>query len=337
PARRNAPADDPPSRFETPVLAAIDAFFTSADQDEERQALQRRLSLALDRATRKLADKIDGLARQQTEIARIDELRSHADLLLAYGFSAAPGAESITVPDPNDPEAELIVPLQPGKPVQVQADKLYQRARKLEQGQAMAAQRRQEAESERDALVQFSARLASATEIPDLEELFTDLVSRGLMRAAKRADQSTQPARSKQLDKITKGHKVRCFTSETGDLIMVGRTNQQNDRLSLAIARGNDYWLHVGRGYAGSHVVVRIPKEKTPSLETLLDAGTLAIHFSKARNAERCEVIYTRAKNVRKPKGLPPGKVTTTDTRTLQIDMEPGRLKRLLDSAIGAE
>ncbi|MEE2887941.1 MAG: NFACT family protein, partial [Planctomycetota bacterium] len=170
PARRNAPVEDPPSRFEAPVLAAIDAFFTSADQDQERQALQRRLSLALERATRKLADKIDGLARQQTEIARIDELRSHADLLLAYGFSAAPGAESITVPDPNDPEAELVVPLAPGKPVQVQADKLYQRARKLEQGQAMAAQRRQQAESERDALEQLSAKLGSATEIPELEE-----------------------------------------------------------------------------------------------------------------------------------------------------------------------
>ncbi len=114
---------------------------------------------------------------------------------------------------------------------------------------------------------------------------------------------------------------------------MVGRTNQENDRLSMSVAKGNDLWFHVGRGLAGSHVVLRLPKGKTASLESMLDASTLAIHFSKARDAERCEVIYTRAKHVRKPKGLPPGRVTTSQTRTLGIDLDRGRLRRLLDSA----
>ena len=114
--------------------------------------------------------------------------------------------------------------------------------------------------------------------------------------------------------------------------MFVGRNNKENDRLSKSVARGNDLWFHVGQGYAGSHVVLRLPKEKTASLESLLDAGTLALHFSKARNATRCEIIYTPAKNVRKPKGLPPGKVTTTNTKTLLVDRDEERLRRLLDS-----
>jgi predicted ribosome quality control (RQC) complex YloA/Tae2 family protein len=67
-------------------------------------------------------------------------------------------------------------------------------------------------------------------------------------------------------------------------------------------------------------------------LETLLDAGTLAVHFSKARGAGRCEVTYTHAKNVRKPKGLPPGRVTVAHAKTLVVDADAARLKRLLNT-----
>ena len=95
-------------------------------------------------------------------------------------------------------------------------------------------------------------------------------------------------------------------------------------------ARGNDLWFHVGQGYAGSHVVVRLPRTKTASLETLLDAATLAVHFSKARGNPSCEVIYTQAKHVHKPKGLPPGAVVPSHTKTLHVRGEEARLTRLL-------
>ena len=119
-------------------------------------------------------------------------------------------------------------------------------------------------------------------------------------------------------------------------MLLVGRDNQQNDKLTTRIAKGNDLWFHVGRGYAGSHVVLRVPKGKSASLESLLDAGTLAIHFSKVRGAELEEVIYAQAKHVRKPKGLPPGKVVPSQTKTLRIRREEDRLARLLDSAPGS-
>ena len=91
----------------------------------------------------------------------------------------------------------------------------------------------------------------------------------------------------------------------------------------------NWLWIFSNRSW------ICLPKEKTASLESLLDAATLAIHFSKARNAQRCEVIYTTAKNVRKPKGLPPGKVTAAHTKSLDVEVSPERLQRLLASRQG--
>ena len=101
----------------------------------------------------------------------------------------------------------------------------------------------------------------------------------------------------------------------------------------MRFANGNDLWLHVGGGRPGSHVIVRLPRNKTASLETLLDAGTLAVHFSKARGEPRMDVIYTLRKHVRKPKGLPAGAVVPAHTKTVTVVTEEPRLRRLLDSA----
>ena len=72
--------------------------------------------------------------------------------------------------------------------------------------------------------------------------------------------------------------------------------------------------------------------DDTYARRAVLQKGEEAI--SKARSATRCDVIYTLAKNVKKPKGLPAGRVTTTNTKTLSVDMEEERLKRLLDSLV---
>ncbi len=43
--------------------------------------------------------------------------------------------------------------------------------------------------------------------------------------------------------------------------VIVGKTDWDNDLLSLKVAKPNDYWFHV-RGMPGSHVVLRAkPKE----------------------------------------------------------------------------
>jgi predicted ribosome quality control (RQC) complex YloA/Tae2 family protein len=163
---------------------------------------------------------------------------------------------------------------------------------------------------------------------PDLDAARTRLQLLGVL--ARRTPAA--PALKARIDRDAADN-VRRFTRAEGLQILVGRDNKQNDRLTLRIANGNDVWMHVGGGRHGSHVVVRLPKGRTASLETLLDAGTLAVHFSKARSERLVEVVYTQAKHVRKPKGLPAGAVVPQHTRSLRIRLEDDRLRRLLDSA----
>ena len=64
--------------------------------------------------------------------------------------------------------------------------------------------------------------------------------------------------------------------------------------------------------------------------ETLLDAATLAVHFSKARDDSSAEVHVTPARYVRPLKGAPPGTVRVERSETLALRPDAARLTRLL-------
>jgi predicted ribosome quality control (RQC) complex YloA/Tae2 family protein len=318
------PAAEHEVRFSPPVLEAVDAHFTALDAAAEEAAERRELGRVLANRRRKLESRLAGLRTQREQIAGVDDLRRQADLMLAHCSDVERGAAAMNVPDPERPGEVLRFELDPARTVVAQANALYKRARSLEDGVAMAATRRAEAEQALDELGTLERALETAGDT-DLEGLRRRLEALGYLRPRKK------PAQGRR--RKPAGESFRRYTTLEGHQILVGRNNAQNDRLSLRAARGNDLWLHVGGGRAGSHVVVRLPRGKTASLETLLDAGTLAIHFSRSRGSPLCEIVYTQCKHLRKPKGLPPGRVLVSQSRSLRIRLEPERLKRLLASA----
>lgn len=323
------------TRFTAPVLAAIDALFTPWDDraadDRERDLLQRTAARALQRATQKQR----GLAEQLAQSNRSGDLREQADLMLAYAHTAARGATSLRVPDPQRDGEERLLELDPARPVVVQAQALYDKARRQEEGRAITAQRLAAATAEVAALEPLAAQAAALPEAaPDLTDRLVALRA-ALVAAGTAPPPSQQPTAAPQPrapKPAAPGENFRRFVSAEGYAILVGRNNEQNDRLTMRVANGNDLWLHVGGGRPGSHVVIRLPKQKTASLETLLDAAALAVHFSKARGETRIDVIYTQRKHVRKPKGLPAGAVVPSQTRTITSQRDEARLKRLLDT-----
>ena len=109
----------------------------------------------------------------------------------------------------------------------------------------------------------------------------------------------------------------------------MGKDGATNHRLTFRFARGNDMWLHC-RDAAGCHVLIRGEKNKSIPLASLMDAGLLAVHFSKRRDAAEAEVMYTQRKHVRPLKGAGPGKVTVERYKSLNIRSDPDRLREIL-------
>ena len=100
--------------------------------------------------------------------------------------------------------------------------------------------------------------------------------------------------------------------------VLVGRTDADNEALSLRLANPDDWWFHV-RGMPGSHVVLKAVDDAEPTRDVLKQAAAIAAYHSKAREAGTVAVSCTRARNVSKPRGAPLGTVQIRDETVLKV------------------
>jgi predicted ribosome quality control (RQC) complex YloA/Tae2 family protein len=108
--------------------------------------------------------------------------------------------------------------------------------------------------------------------------------------------------------------------------VLAGKTDADNDFLSLKMAKPNDYWFHV-RGMPGSHVILRAKPNEVPDRETLKRAAAVAAFHSKARNGGIVAVSCTRARYITKPRGAKPGSVQIRKESVFKV--RPGLFENL--------
>lgn len=108
------------------------------------------------------------------------------------------------------------------------------------------------------------------------------------------------------------------YTLPGGWKVLAGKTDEDNEALSLRVARANDYWFHV-HGVPGSHVILQGPDGEDPDKAMLKIAASVAAYHSKARNAGVVPVSCTLAQNVNKPRGAKVGTVEIRKETTLKV------------------
>ena len=108
------------------------------------------------------------------------------------------------------------------------------------------------------------------------------------------------------------------YALDDGFEAWAGKTDADNDLLSLKVARPNELWFHV-RGQPGSHVILRHPDGEKPANPVIKQAAAVAAWHSKARNAGTVPVSMTRAVNVTKQRGAPAGEVRIRREEVLKV------------------
>ena len=117
----------------------------------------------------------------------------------------------------------------------------------------------------------------------------------------------------------SKGRPYRT-TIVDGFEVLVGKGDAENDALTFEVAAPGDFWLHVGGGVPGSHVVIRNPENLAALPRPVVEhAATLAAWHSKARHGGRVEVHLCRVADVSKPRGAPPGEVQLRRCRRVRV------------------
>ena len=295
----------------------LDAFYTRRDRAEQ----QRRRSHDLIKTVRTLRDRQQRkLAAQCEELRRTEgreDIRHQAELVTANIYRLRRGDRSLECEDYYDPACPVVhIELDPLKTPQQNAAALYKEYNKLKAAEQHLTVLTREGERQLDYLNSVLDELERAETDRDLSDIRRELTETGYIRARKGG----------KAERVKPQSPLK-FVSDDGLEILAGRSNAQNDELTLKLARRTDYWLHTQRVH-GSHVIIRCEGEEPPP-RTLEQAAGIAAYYSQARGAGKVQVDYTMVRNVRKPSGALPGKVVYTDHKTMLAESDGALAERL--------
>jgi predicted ribosome quality control (RQC) complex YloA/Tae2 family protein len=286
----------------------LERHYRDLESSEGRQSLAAEVDAELAMREAKLAATLAKLERRLTEYENVERYREIGDLITSSLHLIAKGDRWLRTEDWFHDNAGIEIELSPGLTPAQNAEAYYERHRKARDGLERV---QDDIAGLRRALAEVEAERARLSASPDLE---------GIRQARKAAIRPHAPAAGPDVPGLV-------FSSPPYR-ILVGRSGKENDELLRRHVRGNDWWFHC-RDYPGAYVFVKVPAGKSPPLETMLDAASLALHFSRAKNSGAGDVYYTQVKYLRRAKGGPKGLVLPTQEKNLHVRLDPARIERL--------
>jgi predicted ribosome quality control (RQC) complex YloA/Tae2 family protein len=285
----------------------IDRWYGEHAATLSREALVVEARRRHDTKIARLEAALAKLEKKRTEFLNADSWRHQGDLLTANLWAIKPGEKFVEVTDYENGNATIRIPLDPMKKPQENAAALYEKYRKAESG---LADLEDDIASTRRTVDTLNAELAA------IEAEQNPLVIQKTLRRQNKPRQ--------QIEKRYPGLTFR----KDGWIMLVGRTAAENDELLRRHVKGSDLWLHT-RDWPGGYVFVKNRAGKSVPLDILLDAGTLALFYSKGRKAGTADLYYTHVKYLRRAKNAPKGTVLPTNEKNLTVKLDDARLKAL--------
>ncbi|MGB3240852.1 MAG: NFACT RNA binding domain-containing protein [Geitlerinemataceae cyanobacterium] len=288
----------------------LDRYYSDRLNEQEFKQLRYQLEQKLKNILAKLRVKQQVFSDRLQQSDQAETYRQKADLLMAYLHEWQPGMKQITL---NEFETgnPIVIPLNPEKNAVQNAQALYKSNQKLKRARLAVEPLLAEVNGELYYLEQVESALSQVSEYREpgdlivLEEIRDELIDRQYMSAPQyRSHSSSNPTK----------HHFHHYTTPSGFELLVGRNNQQNDRLTFRVAGDYDLWFHT-QEIPGSHVLMRLDPGSVPEENDLQFAADVATYYSRANQSDIAPVVYTEPKNLYKPKGAKPGIVIYKNER----------------------
>jgi predicted ribosome quality control (RQC) complex YloA/Tae2 family protein len=285
----------------------VDAYYAEHGGALSLEALREQARRNFEGRMGKLKASLDRLREKAEEFSAADRLKEYGDIIMANLGSIKTGDAWLDADNFYTGE-KIRIKLDPRKNPAAQGELYYGQYRKAKSGVA-----------------ELHAEIAAGErELQTLEASLSGLLGETNPLALRRLLKNRGEKPPSKADAERPGLAFR-----RGDwLIMVGRDAVENDELLRRHVKGNDLWLHV-RDYPGAYVFIKQRSGKTVPLDILLDAGSLAIFYSKGRNNGEGDQFYTPVKYLRRVKNGPKGLVTPTQEKNLHMKVEDSRLREL--------
>lgn len=284
----------------------LDRYYSRRDALETIRQRANDLNKLMNNAATRLIKKIYLQKDELKACANREYFRICGDLIQASLYRIEKGASELRAENFYDEDMkEITIKLDPALSPAANSQRYYKSYQKAKTAEQVLKVQLVQAENELDYVSSVLDSLSRAESVRELDEIRTELIEQGYIksRAKKQKQENALPPLT--------------YSSPSGFTILVGRNNRQNDRLTLRQAEKNDIWLHT-KDIPGSHTII-ITNGKEADEDTLLYAASLAAGHSKARDAGKVPVDYTRIRYVSKPQGAKPGMVIYTNQKTLFV------------------
>ncbi len=284
----------------------IDYWYSEHSTTLSRQALLEKAEKWYETSKTKMENALENLLSKKESFKDAQKLKHYGDLILSYSYLIKPDSKFLECTD-YDTGKEVKILIEPKKTAQENANTYYKNYKKAQSGAI---------ELEHDIEI-------AQKQIEKLTKMYNEILAeKNPVKIEQLLRRDSTPAQ-----KVKKAHPGLDYTVN-GWRIYVGRDANENDDLLRHYVRGEDLWLHV-RDFPGGYVFIKAQKNKTVPLEILLDAGNLAVYYSKARNNTKVDLYYTHVKYLRRAKNGPKGLVIPTQEKNLCITPDKKVLSKL--------
>lgn len=299
--------------------AMLDEYYYKRDLNDRMKSRSQDLLKLLANSSARIAKKLDIQRDELKKCADREQHRRNGDLINANLHLLQKGDMIAEVVDYYSETCSTIkIKLDPLLTPAQNAQKYYKEYRKLQAAEQHLTELIGQGMAELAYIDSVLDLLSRAKSERELAEIRRELTDEGIIKRRKTASGKLPP----KLPPLR-------FVSDDGFTILVGRNNQQNDRLTLKESRNYDVWLHT-LNVPGSHTVIVCNGQQPPN-QTIEQAAQLAAYHSGARQSGLVAVDYTLIKYVSKPRGAKPGMVIYTHQSTLYVHPDEALAERLAD------
>lgn len=279
------------------VNELIDNYYTDIQENVNIKNVRARLTSMILPKLKKVKNSVNKIETLLSKRDNTDKYRLYGELLTANIYKKCDYQKQIEVFDYVNNE-NIIIELDENKNLNENAQRYFKLYSKSKSTKEKSAELLNNLKIEKEYLENILYSIEKAKSMSEFDEIESEIEPEKL-KPKKTQESSILKINIKGFD------------------IYIGKNNKQNDYIVSKLAKDNDYWFHT-RLCAGSHVLLKV-LDREPDEEVLFECCKLAREYSSASQPSKVGVIYTRAKNLRKPPAAPLGYVTYKNEKEVLV------------------
>ncbi|MGN0661460.1 MAG: NFACT family protein [Oscillospiraceae bacterium] len=295
----------------------LDSFYSERDNQSRMKQRSHDLLKTISNLSERVSRRIENQKQELAQCKDRDRLKIAGDLINANIYRLEKGMRSAELENFYEEGSPAVtVELDPRLTPSQNAQRYYSKYRKADTAERLLKEQISLGQTELLYIDSVFDSLVRATSEAELAQIREELIKQGYVKRGRKNEKAPKALPP-----------IKLVTSD-GFTVLVGRSNVQNDRLTLKDSAKTDMWLHT-HDIHGAHVIIRSDGREI-SKTAVEEAAVAAAYQSKARESSGVPVDYTLVRYVKKPAGAKPGMVVFTNNKTLYVTPDAEKYAQML-------